>query len=346
LDGIWDLMAEPYKNDRRKPGQSMFPFDHLHTPFGQTPPQSMTTRKTEFSEWVEFAKELNLEAAVLYPGWALGHGRITNANWAIAATRAYNDWLYKAYLSRSSIFKGLAVTPMQRPSAAAAELRRAVTELGFVGAVLPPNGLRGYIGDAEYWPVYEAANELGCCIAVHGGLHQDMGLNYMQYFAPVHALGHPFGIMISFASLLFNGVFERFPNVRFSFMESGVAWLSLILERFGSSSDAFKPWDIAAEPFQLTGKAVTAYIIDLLKSGRIFVGVEGDEHGLAEAIRNFGPQPFIFSSDFPHEVNVESCKHEVAELLENDEIAEGGKRAILRDNALTLYGIKTTAHAQ
>ena len=39
-------------------------------------------------------------------------------------------------------------------------------------------------------------------------------------------------------------------------------------------------------------------------------GCEGGEHHLATTIDYFGCTPFMYSSDFPHEVNIESCKHE------------------------------------
>ena len=42
-----------------------------------------------------------------------------------------------------------------------------------------------------------------------------MGLDFMNVYPPVNALGHPFSQMIAFASIVFNGVFDRYPNARF-----------------------------------------------------------------------------------------------------------------------------------
>ena len=87
-----------------------------------------------------------------------------------------------------------------------------------VGAMLPSTGLPNHLGAIEYWPVYEEAERLGCCLAVHGGAHSGIGLDYMNVYTPVHALGHPFGITISFAGILFNGIFDRYPGLRMAFL--------------------------------------------------------------------------------------------------------------------------------
>jgi predicted TIM-barrel fold metal-dependent hydrolase len=345
VEAIWKLMGEPYIGDRRFLGQSMFPqLDHLHTPINKTPPHSFDA-SVKAPQWSQFAKDLGIRAAVLYPTNGLSYGRMIEVDYAIHVCRAYNDWLYQEYLSTDPVFKGVALLPLQDPAAAAKELRRAVVELGMTGAMLPSNGLRGTLGDKEYWPVYEVANELGCALAVHGGAHGNMGLDQLRTFGAVHGYGHPFGIMISFASTVFNGIYERFPNVRMAFLEAGVSWILLALERLSSSYKAFQPWDLKAENLNLEGRDLQDYMLHLLRSGRVFVGVEGDELGLESAVRIIGSQPFVFSSDYPHEVNTEICRHEIEEVLENEALSDRDKRAILADNAIKLYGLAVPSAA-
>ena len=84
----------------------------------------------------------------------------------------------------------------------------------------------------EQRPIYEEANRLECCIGIHGGVHDHMGLDDMSPYAPVNALGHPFGQMVNFGGILFNGVFDRYPKVRFGFMEAGSGWFVNCIERF------------------------------------------------------------------------------------------------------------------
>ena len=48
---------------------------------------------------------------------------------------------------------------------------------------------------------------------------------------------------------------------------------------------------------------------------------------MAYAIKRFGNKPWVYSSDYPHEVNNEFCKHEISELLENNDISDADTRA-------------------
>jgi uncharacterized protein len=321
--------------------RSIFPdLGHVHVQTGVSPPHSFNAVGPD--GWLAFARDLNLAAAVLYPTFGLGFSAIANVQWARAAAHAYNDWLAETYLARDPLFRGMALIPTQDPAAAVLELRRAVGDLGMCGAVLPTSGFQAHFGRKEYWPIYREANELGCTIAFHGGAHDALGLDSMEVFAAVHALGHPFGILVNLAGLTFNGVFDRFPNVRFAFLEAGVAWLLTALERFAGSHAAFVPYDPDGELLQLaTGETVADHLLRLLRERRIVVGVEGDEPLLPQAVQIAGAQAFMFSSDFPHEVNTEICRHEIEELRENHAIAPADAAAILATNAERAYGLDT-----
>ncbi len=321
----------------------VFPhLDHMHHVLAHNPPGAF--RDYGPDGWVRFLDALGLDAAVLYPTDALAFGKMIDADLAIGTARAYNDWLYDTYLRRDPRLKGIGLLPLQEPDAAVAELRRIVADLGMVGGLLPSTGLKSHLGDKLYWPVYAEADRLGCCLSVHGGAHSGLGFDHLNVFAAIHALGHPFGITIAFASMVINGIFERFPRARFGFLEGGVSWFLLALERLTGSYGAFTPYDPRGEFLQLeAGESVADYVVRHVKAGRIFVGVEGDEPVLAYAVKAVGPEPFVFSSDFPHEVNIETCQHEVEEILDNPELSEADKRAIFYQNAQRLYGLARPA---
>jgi predicted TIM-barrel fold metal-dependent hydrolase len=313
------------------------PLDHLHSqPFELLPDAFGAGKPVGPDEWRGFMSYTGVQQAVLYPTWALAYGRMINPGWAVSVCRAYNDWLYDAYTSKDQRFQGMALIPMQEPQSAAAELRRAVTELGFRGAMLPTNGLKGHLGSAEYYPVYEMAASLDCAIATHSGAHGNMGLDYLNPYAAVHALGHPFGTMIQFSGMVLNGVFDIFDGLRVAFLEGGVAWFLMMLERLDRSYETHKPYDPRAEFVRLRdGERVSEYIKRKVAEGQIFVGSEGEEPTLAYAVREVGANPFIFSSDYPHEVSPRTCKHEIEELLETEELSDEAKHAILCGNAET-----------
>ena len=87
------------------------------------------------------------------------------------------------------------------------------------------------------------------------------------------------------------------------------------------------------------GQTVADYIRGLIQAGRLVVGIEGGESDLAYAIKVAGEQAFMFSSDFPHEVNTQTVKKEIRELREREEISEAAKQAILHGNAARFYNL-------
>jgi uncharacterized protein len=338
-------MPEAYREKARlQPFNPFPPFDHLHAAHLVEMPPGSFNRKVGPKEWLEFLEAVGVEATVLYPTAGVASSNIVNPDWAIDAARAYNDWLYETYLKHSPRFHGLALLPqaLLNPKAAAEELHRAVKELGMCGVVLPSNSLHAPpLGTPIYFPIYEAAEALGCCIAVHGGVHGGMGMDGLDPYAGVHAIAHPLGQMISLASMVFNGILEKFPKVRFGFLEGGVAWFLFCLERFDRSYDTHIMQDLGGSYFNLgPGEKVSEYIIRHVKARRIFIGCEGGEPLLGTAVKMVGSEPFMYSTDFPHEVNAETCKKELNELIENDGLSEADKDAVLYANAIEFYGIK------
>jgi predicted TIM-barrel fold metal-dependent hydrolase len=87
------------------------------------------------------------------------------------------------------------------------------------------------------------------------------------------------------------------------------------------------------------GQTVADYICGLVRAGRLAVGIEGGESDLAYAIKVGGERAFMFSSDFPHEVNTDTVRKEIRELREREEISEEAKEAILYGNAARFYGL-------
>ncbi len=315
------------------------PLDHLHSANAHKLPEG-SFQQVGFDGWVEFLDDVGIDRTVLYPTVGLSYGKVISQDWAIDLARAYNDWIAENYVQKSPKFQAVALIPLQEPDEAVKELRRAVEDLGMCGAMLPSTGIQLHLGHKNYWPIYEEANRLGCCLGIHGGAHESLGMDDLHPYAPVHALGHPFGQMISFGGIVFNGIFDKFPNVRIGFLEGGVAWLLMCLERFDRSYETHIQHDPRSEFLQLKeGESVSQYCKRHIEEGRIFVGCEGHEPDLAHAIRMVGNKPWVYSSDFPHEVNNEFCKEELGEVMESEELTEEDKTAVLSRNAERFYNL-------
>jgi predicted TIM-barrel fold metal-dependent hydrolase len=233
----------------------------------------------------------------------------------------------------------MGLIPLQEPAEAMIELRRIVRDLGFCGAMLPSMGANmPHLGSEKYWPIYGEAERLGCAIAIHGGAHEGLLMDDLSPYAPVNALGHPMGQMIAFAGIIFNGIFDKFPGLRIGFMQAGSAWLLTCLERFTGSWESHVQFDPRGRFLKLRkGEKIIDYVCRHIDEGRIFLGVEGEELTIAEALRVVGNKPFVYSTDYPHEVDAETCKHELEELRENSELTDADKEAILFGNAQRFY---------
>jgi len=266
-----------------------------------------------------------------------------DTRYASAVARAYNNWLCERFTKVSPRLKGMALIPVQDPHSAAEELHRAVRELGMLGAMLPSNGegIRGHLGSKLYWPIYEEAEKLGCPLSVHVGCLHHLGMDSFSTYYPAHALGHPFGLMIQAAAMLGHGIFDRFPNLRVGFLEGGATWVPFFMDRLDRSCHEGH-LQVDLEGKLLAGpkkdESASDYFRRHVKAGRIFIGFDCDDDGLGSAVKKAGREPFVFGSDFPHEAfDAYSCRREIDELLEREDLTERDKEAVLGGNALRLY---------
>src|SRR5574342_168573 len=289
---IWKYMPEDYvgKSFSDARGRSPFPpIDHLHNANRHFTPKGAFANVGR-EGWELFLQEVGIGTTVLYTSAGLASGKLVSRDWAIELARAYNNWIHDTYTSKNPRFKAMGLIPLQEPAEAVIELRRIVRDLGFCGAMLPSTGANmPHLGSDKYWSIYGEAERLGCAIAIHGGADEGFLMDDMSPYAPVNALGHPFGQMVNFAGILFNGIFDKYPKVRFGFMEAGSAWFVNCIERFERSWNSHVQHDPRGRFLKLREKeSITDYIKRHVDEDRIFVGVEGDELTLPFAVSVVG----------------------------------------------------------
>jgi predicted TIM-barrel fold metal-dependent hydrolase len=267
----------------------------------------------------------------LYPTSGLAFGLIQDRDWAIGLARAYNDWLYHVYMKSSPRFKGLALIPIHDVPAAVDELKRAVLELGMPGAVLPAaTVLAKAYGDRSFHPIYEEAQRLDCVLACHGAPSKGWGFDYFDAFNKTHTLEHHFSQMLQLTSMVLDGVFEYFPNLRVAFLEAGIGWVPYMMDRLD-------------EEFERRGKRWTPYLTkkpsEYIRGGKIFFSCEVDEHTIPHAISVLGSDNIFFPSDYPHERDREEFLDDIPNFLKRTDLSDEVKQKILFDNALRFYKI-------
>ena len=133
-------------------------------------------------------------------------------------------------------------------------------------------------------------------------------------------------IMAGFTSVICCGMLERYPNLRFAFLEGGCNWVAAHVERMDEHFESPR-----YNARQLISRSPTEY----LNSGRIFFGCEGNEPYLGRVVGEIGEDKLMYSSDYPHADRTEGT----ARLLTNrGDLSDSAKKKIMEENARRFYG--------
>jgi predicted TIM-barrel fold metal-dependent hydrolase len=170
-------------------------------------------------------------------------------DFAAAVCSAYNDLLIDTWLSQDQRFKGSILVSAQDPLLAAREIDRIGSHPGMVQVIMS-SATRMPLGQRYFHPIYEAAERNGLPVAVHPGAegagqsNPPTAAGYPTWYIEWHTcLSQNF--MAQLTSLVCEGVFEKFPGLRFVFIEGGVAWLPHLMWRLDKNYMALRaqvPW--------------------------------------------------------------------------------------------------------
>ncbi len=143
--------------------------------------------------------------------------------------RLANDSVARLAAHSDGRLYGMAVVPMQRPEAAVAELRRAVTELHLRGVMIGTTIGDVPLDDERFTPFFTAAEELGTPVMLHpyyvglgapkpgeGGPRPRLGDFYM-----VNLTGNPMETCFAATRLILSGFFDRHPALEIVLVHAG-----------------------------------------------------------------------------------------------------------------------------
>jgi predicted TIM-barrel fold metal-dependent hydrolase len=313
-------------------GTSLWPSDQpwdsdLFGSLGQ-PKMRGRSPQEQLEIWLELMDRENFERAVLFPTAAGNSVKVQQPEFAVAVAQAFNDFVANEFNRRSDRVHAVGMLPLQRPVEAAAEMRRAVTELGIVAFELVSSGLPYPLGDPFYDPVWTEADRLGPAMCVHGSRDHayEVGAGKLRTFGEVHCYAFFASLMLQFTSIIFGAVPVRFPKVRIAFLEVGATWLPYYLDRMD-------------EHWEKRGDVETPLLkskpSDIVRDGNIWFSLEAGESLLPEAIGYLGDRHFLYASDVPHWDNEfpKSLRH----LWDSKDLSLATKKRILAENARELF---------
>jgi len=214
----------------------------------------------------------------------------------VALATAVNDWMVETWLNPEPRMRASIVVAPQNPERAAAEIDRCAADKRFVQVLLPAM-VDAPLGQRKFWPIYAAAARHGLPIGIHAG---------SSYRHPVTPVGWPSHYVEDYASqsyafqgqvgsLITEGVFTKFPELKVVLLESGVSWLTPFLWRltkFWRGTRSEVPWvtrppiDIARDHIRLSTQPFDA---------------PEDPEVVARIVEHMGSDAMLlFASDYPH----------------------------------------------
>ena len=185
-------------------------------------------------------------------------------------------------------FAALATLPLNDPAAAATELTRAVRDLGMRGAMLFSNVGGVALADPRFEPLWRAADELDAVIFIHPT--NPVGVEAMTDYWLMPLVGFPMDTTLAAAKLVFAGVPDRHPRIRWVLGHLGGA-IPYLAERLDRGYRAFK--ECRAQLKRPPSEVLRTFYLDT---------VNFDAAALRLALEFAGAGHLLAGSDYPHQI--------------------------------------------
>lgn len=230
-----------------------------------------------------------------------------------------NDGLATARDRHPDRFTALAHLPLTNPEAALRELNR-VLDLGFPGVMLYSNANGVPLADERFLPIYERIDEAGAVIYIHPTY--PVGVEAMEEYMLMPLVGFLMDTTLATAHLIYAGVPERFPRIRWVLCHTGGA-IPFLAERLDRGFEAFP--QCRANISRLPSDYLRDFYYDT---------VNFDPACLKLALDFAGAGRVVAGSDYPHMIgSLSKMKSSIASLglsAEDEErVTAGNARELL-----------------
>jgi uncharacterized protein len=245
--------------------------------------------------------------------------------------RACNDWTIEEWFPVDDRFLGSITVSGADPDRAADEIRRLGSHPRMVQVTTV--SVPCLLGNRFLHPIYEACSEFGLPFNFHVG-GADAGATNPSYSVgrPTTFVEHHTGFTIPAQhhtiSLVCEGVFVKYPNLRVVFNEFGVAWLPFVMWRLDMEYRAGReevPW---------LSRLPSEYIRDHVRFSTQPLEVPADPKDLVTLLSLVdGDRMLMFASDYPH-WDFDSPDHALRGFPEE------WKQKLFWDNAWEFYALE------
>lgn len=237
-------------------------------------------------------------------------------------SRFFNDHIAETVAKEPHHFIGLGTVPMQDPELAIREMERCVKVLKMPGLELGSNINGKNLSDPCFFPFYEAAENLGCALFIHPW--EMMGEQQMDKYWLPWLVGMPAETSRAICSMIFSGVFEKFPKLRVAFAHGGGSFpftLGRIEHGFKVRPD-LTAVDNPVNPKNYIGKFWLDSLVHDKKAFSYLLDLVGDTH-------------ICLGSDYPFPLG----EHKPGRLIEKMDLGKKTTRKLMYQNALDWLGL-------
>jgi len=238
---------------------------------------------------------------------------------AVKFAALVNDAFAEVVRSRHGRFLALATLPLNDPAASAKELDRACRVLGFRGAMLFSNVNGAGLNEECFWPIYEVANDSGAVLYIHPT--HPLGVEAMQVFWLMPLVGFLMDTTLAAAKIVFSGIPQRFPGIRWVLGHLGGA-IPYLAERLDRGFEAFR--ECRAHISRKPSEYLREFYYD---------SVNFNPDALKLAIAFAGVDRILAGSDYPHQIG---SIPKMLESIRGLDVSDADKASILGGNAARL----------
>ena len=239
-------------------------------------------------------QQTGVDAEIFYPSPRLSNHisqHDADPELHIACFRAYNDWLSEYVQTDPSHFAGLAMLPSVGVDAAVAELERALELPGMRGVLITryPNSPHDMTPEDD--AVWARCAEAGWPVSIHVGLAgSPSGIPAKGGdFPTAHGALRFFDPAIRAMELVYTGVFDRFPDLKWVFGEADAGWVAYMREQL---DDRYERKKVATRP-------ITKHNPGHYFDHNMFWTIVKDRV-CVRTRHEVGVSQIMWSSDFPH----------------------------------------------
>ena len=210
--------------------------------------------------------------------------------------RALNDWMAREWLDKEPRLRASIVVPAQNPEMAVDEINRVAADKRFVQVLMLVMGDMP-LGKRHYWPIYAAAEKHGLALGIHAGSsyrHPVTSIGWPSYYTEDYA-AQAAAFQQGLSSLICEGVFSKFPDLKVVLLESGFTWLPAHLWRLTKFWRGLRmevPWlDRAPAEVVKSNVRLTIQPCDAPPTEEMFLKLM--DHMDSDEL-------LLFSTDYPH----------------------------------------------